>query len=137
MYVCVCVIVLKFISVNKRGDDSFGLDVQSNTIGGFPYTVDGNRLSVDVGTKSNKFFDIEDPDVWKWLIIKNPLTRLDAYKEEDNEPTPAFREYIRIAKLLRLLDHAQHAAAANGKTLSKAIQKYKLLLKSNQVREGN
>ena len=60
------------------------------------------------------------------MIIKNPLTRLNAYKE-GNEPTPAFREYIRIVKSLRLLDRAQHAAAANGKTLSKAMHKYKLL----------
>ena len=117
---------LKSITVNKRGDDRFGLDAQSSTIGGFPYTVDGNRLSVDVGTKSNKFFDIEDPDVWKWLIIRNPVTRgLKTYKE-NGEPTSAFREYIRIAKALKLVERAEDAAAAKKRTLARHSSKKQL-----------
>ena len=105
---------IKTIPVYNRDDGKFGLNVKSNTIGGFPYTVTGNRLSVDVGAETNKIFDIEDVDVWKWLIIRNPIGTLDTFKEA-NEPAPAFREYIRIVKSLRLLDRAQHAAAANGK----------------------
>ena len=70
------------------------------------------------------------------LIIRNLKTGgLKPYKA-DGEPTPAFREYVRIAKALRLLDRAQHTAAANGKTVSKQIHKYKLLLKSNENRKG-
>ena len=67
---------LKIISVKKRDDGRFGLNAQSSTIGGFPYTVYGNRLRVDIGSsKRKKSFVIEDPDVWKWLIIRNPRIR--------------------------------------------------------------
>ena len=114
------------------GDNGFGLDIRSSTIGGMPYTVHGNRLIVDVGTGSNKVFDIVDPDVWKWLIMKNPTLKLRAYKE-NGKPTPGFMGYARVAKSLRLLARAQHKAAKNGKTLTKTIPKYRLLLQSNRV----
>ena len=46
--------------------------------------------------------------------MKNPETAgLKPYKE-NGEPTLAFKEYVRIAKALRLLDHAQQIAAATG-----------------------
>ena len=64
---------LKTIPVYNRDDGKFGLNVKSSTIGGLPYAVTGNRRSVDVGAETNKNFDIEDVDVWKWLIIKNLL----------------------------------------------------------------
>ena len=115
---------------DKREYDYFGLDVQTNTIGGLPYVVDRNRLIVDVGTESNKVFVIKDPDVWVWLFIRCPLSKLRVCKE-NGEHTLAFMQYKHIVKSLRLLDRAQRTATENGKKLTKKIQKYKLLLESN------
>jgi hypothetical protein len=118
-------------------DDKFGLDVNNRTISGYSYTIDGNRLKVDIGPsrKRKKSFVIKDPDVWKWLIIRNPESvGLNPYK--DGEPTPAFREYVRIAKELKFVERAQQTAVANGKTVSKRIRKYKLILNSNFDHKG-
>ena len=115
---------------DHREYDYFGLDVQTNTIGGLPYVVDRNRLIVDVGTESNKVFVIKDPDVWMWLCIKCPLSKVRVCKE-NGEHTLAFMQYKHIVKSLRLFDRAQRMATKTGKKLSKKIQKYRLLLDSD------
>ena len=120
-----CHRTLKAVPRNLGGSGRFELHAQSSTFGRFPYTVYGYRLIVGVGTKKTKFFDIEDPDVWKWLIIRNPLDKLHAYKKS-GEPASAFREYTYIVKSLKLVERAQHTLSAKGKTL-KTVQKYKLL----------
>ena len=129
---------LKSVPANNRDDGSFGLDVKNHMISSYSYTIDGNRLMVDMepSRKRKKSFLIEDPDVWKWLIMKKPETvGLNPYKT-DGEPTPAFREYVRIAKELKFVERAQQTAAANGKTVSKRIHKYKLILNSNFDHKG-
>ena len=64
--------------------------------------------------------------------MKNPTLKLRTYKE-NGKPTSAFMGYARVAKSLRLVARAQHEAAKNGKTLTKTIPKYRLLLQSNRV----
>ena len=77
----------------------YKVGVKKRTISGYTYTVDGNRLIVDVGAGKRKIsFVIEDPDVWEWLIVKNP--KLKPYKANE-ELTSAFSEYVHIAKTLK------------------------------------
>jgi hypothetical protein len=127
---------LKSIPAYTRGDDRFGVDVNKKTISGHTYTLDGNRLIVDPGVGKRKiFFDIEDPDVWKWLIVRNP--KLKTYKA-DGEPTSAFGKYVHIAQTLKFVERAQRAALAkNGKNLPRRILKYKLLIENKHRHEGS
>ena len=49
----------------------YKVSVKKRTISYYTYTVDRNRVNVDVGVDKRKIsFDIEDPDVWEWLIVK-------------------------------------------------------------------
>ena len=120
---------LQSVKSNYRGDGYFGLDVKKKLVGGLPYNVDGNRLSVDVGSGKDKVFQIDDIDVWKWLLLKNPESQLPIYDDGDDgggKPTAAFRQYKDIADSLNLIDWARSSGLSE-KTYSQK-RKYKLLI---------
>ena len=108
--------ILSSIPPKQRDTDGLlGLDSENNLIGGRSYTVNDNILSVEKEDGTNISIPIQDPDVWKILLLRNP-------KSQTNKM--AVEKYRNIVKQLGLLEGVKRKKIKNR-------NKYRLLAKGD------
>ena len=75
-----------------------------------------------------KVFKINDADVWKLLLLKNPEGKVSIYGV-DGKPSSAFQQYNHIAESLDLVQRAERNKLYEKKRQGKV--KYKLLVNNH------
>lgn len=108
--------ILSSIPPKQRDTDGLlGLDSENNLIGGRSYTVNDNILHVQNDDGTNISIPIQEPDVWKILLLRNP-------KSQTNKM--AVEKYRNIVKQLGLLQGIKRKKVKNR-------NKYRLLAKGD------
>ena len=119
---------LKMIPLKDRDDGTFGLNTDTQKIGDYAFTVDGNLLKVINDDDADKReYVIDDIQVWIILLAKAPGNYM-SLKRPSNSPSKrktttsyvsSVKMYIEIANDLNLLETAERYGGKYYKRLSK------------------
>ena len=93
------------VPVRFRDDGLLGLDTANHRIGDYVYSVDGDTLKVH-GNNEEYEYEIDDIDLWKLLLVKNPQRiNLNLY-DKHKQLLPFVEKYREIATELNLTNAA-------------------------------
>ena len=120
---------LKMIPLKDRDDGTFGLNTDTQKIGDYAFTVDGNLLKVinDDDDADKREYIIDNIQVWMILLAKAPGNYM-SLKRPSNSPSKrktvtsyvsSVKDYIEIANDLDLLETAERYGGKYYKRLSK------------------
>ena len=120
---------LTMIPRKDRDDGTFGLNTDTQKIGNYAFTVDGNLLKVinDDDEADKREYVINDIQVWMILLAKVPGNYM-SLKRPSNSPSKrkdttsyvsSVKDYIEIANDLDLLETAEMYGERNYKRFSK------------------
>ena len=115
--------ILRQIPKRKRDDGMFGIDWNTQTLGGYPITVHNDHLTVDTQDGEEHKFEIKNPGVWKMLLMQNPHSSDIVLKNNDGSDSETLDQYRNIIKTLGLVRRIQ----SSGKHGYLQRIKYKLL----------
>ena len=115
--------ILRQIPKRKRDDGMFGIDWNTQTLGGYPIAVDNDHLSVDMQDGKKHQFEIKNPGVWKLLLTQNPHSSDIVLKNNDGSDSETLEQYRNIVQTLGLVRRIQ----SSGKHGYLQRNKYKLL----------
>ena len=136
---------LRIVSVNDRDDGTFGLNTNTQKIGDYTFTIDGDTLNVTNDDGDDQEFIIDDIEEWIVLLAKSPGRYLTlSCKKGQSTPSkrrretrqkkeyiPSVKRYVEIANKLNLIKTAEES----GKSY-KTLSKYTVITRCNE-RLGN
>ena len=111
---------LESIPIASRDDGVFGLNVKSNRIGSYRFSIHGNTLHVfDENGNAFKQIPIHDYKTWQLLLVKRPRDIGLELKNTKGQNIQAVRTFSRIADDLGLIQSAIELGGGNYKNRSK------------------
>ena len=93
---------LREVPRKLRDDGKLGLDTDDHRIGDYIYEVEGNVLQV-LKNGEEKRFEITDLNLWKMLIVMNPV-KIQLTVKKNKQYLPFVYEYADIVNELNLMD---------------------------------
>lgn len=118
---------LNSVPIRRRDDGMLGLNTEKHSIGDYIYEVEGNVLKVHHDGEQ-KHFEIDDLELWKLLLVKNPQSIRLKLKDEQKQYLPFVHEFKDIADQLNLVASSGHRTGFKNRV------KYKMLM---EMRKGS
>ena len=123
------------IKARNREDGYLGLDIDTQTVTGRHYTINGNQIIVDSPSrKKGKIkITIQHPRTWVMLLAKNPNNIISNTDFRTHQTYPWVLEWQDIAQRLHFkdfIDNSPHAADVRKRAKFKMLQKGKGFLYS-------
>ena len=123
------------IKARNREDGYLGLDIESQTIAGRHYTIDGSHIIVDAppGNTGKTKITIQHPRTWVMLLAKNPNNIILTKDLRTKQLYPWVLEWRKIAKeldFINFINQSQQAVDIRKRVKFKLLQKGKGFLYS-------